>query len=214
MAQSAVSRFTEEQVESLSEGLGEPTWLKEYRLAALKSFSSLPLETSPLYKKYEGVSAFDPEQFSVAHSAETVDLRSHFEGFLTGKETNIILQGNSTTVHVDLDAEFEKSGVEVLSIREAVPRHEKLLRELLTRRLADPSNERYAAFNAAFFNSGTFIRVPKGVAAPSALRRMLVTRNPASSIVEMTIIYAEESSKFSYLEEVYTGESRSPFLVS
>src|SRR5271169_2658085 len=109
MAQSTASRFTEEQVESISNGLGEPGWLKEYRLAALKSFSSLPLETSPLYKKYEGVSAFDPEQFPVARSVENVDLRSHFDGFLTGKETNIILQGNSTTVHIDLDAEFVKS---------------------------------------------------------------------------------------------------------
>jgi len=214
MAQSTVSRFTEEQVESISKRLGEPSWLKEYRLAALKSFSTLPLETSPLYKKYEGVSAFDPEQFSVAPSDERLDLRTHFQGFLTGKETNILLQGNSTTVHVDLDPEFAKSGVEVLSMREALSKHEALVRELLTRRLADPSGERYAAFNAAFFNSGTFIRVPKGVSAPSALRRMLVTRDPLSSVVEMTIIYAEESSKFSYLEELYTATSKAPFLVS
>jgi len=214
MAQSAVSRFTEEQVESLSKGLGEPSWLREYRLAALKSFSSLPLETSPLYKKYEGVSAFDPEQFSAAPADEQLDLRAHFEGYLTGKETNIILQGNSTIVHVDLDPEFAKSGVEVLNMREAVARHEPLVRELLARRLADPSNERYAAFNAAFFNSGTFIRVPKGVAARLPLRRMLVTRNPPSSIVEMTLIYAEEASRLSYLEELYTAEGKDPFLVS
>jgi Fe-S cluster assembly protein SufB len=214
MAQSAVSRFTEEQVESLSKNLGEPNWLKDYRLEALRSFSSLPLETSPLYKKYEGVSAFDPEQFSVAQSEERVDLRTHFEGYLTGKETNIILQGNSTTVHVDLDADFANSGVEVLSMREAISKHEPLLRELLTRRLANPSNERYAALNAAFFNSGTFIRVQRGATAPSALRRMLVTRNPSSSIVEMTIIYAEEASRLSYLEELYTAESKGPFLVS
>jgi len=214
MAQSVASRFTEEQVESISKRLGEPNWLKEYRLAALKSFSSLPLETSPLYKKYEGVSAFDPEQFSVVPADERLDLRTHFEGFLTGKETNIILQGNSTTLHVDLDQEFAKSGVEVLSMHDAVSKHEAIVRELLTRRLAEPSGERYAAFNAAFFTSGLFIRVPKGVVAPAALRRMLVTRDPASSIVETTMIYAEEASKLSYLEELYTGSGKSPFLVS
>ncbi len=201
-------------MESLSKSLGEPSWLKEYRLDALRSFSSLPLETSPLYKKYEGVSAFDPEQFSVQPADERIDLREHFKGFLTGKETNIVLQGNSTTVHVDLDQEFAKSGVEVLSMREALSKHEPLLRDLLHRRLADPSKEKYAAFNAAFFESGTFIRVPRGVRAPSSLRRMLVTRNPSSSIVEMTMIYAEESSSLSYLEELYTAESKGPFLVS
>ena len=171
MAQSAVSRFTEEQVESLSKALREPNWLKEYRLDALRSFSSLPLETSQLYTKYQGVSAFDPEQFAVGPGGERVDLRKHFEGYLTGKETNIILQGNSTTVHVDLDQDYSRSGVEVLSMPDALSKHESLLRDLLTRRLADPSKEKYAAFNAAFFNSGVFILVPKGVAAPSALRR-------------------------------------------
>jgi Fe-S cluster assembly protein SufD len=214
MAQSAVSRFTEEQVESLSRSLGEPGWLKDYRLEALRRFSSLPLETSPLYTKYAGVSAFDPEQFPVGLGEESVDLRKHFEGYLTGKETNIILQGNSTTVHVDLDEDYAKSGVEVLSMGEALTKHEALLRELLSRRLANPSEEKYAAFNAAFFNSGVFIRVPKGVSAPSSLRRMLVTRNPSSSVVEMTIIYAEEASKFNYLEELYTADSQGPFLVS
>ncbi len=214
MAQSAVSRFTEEQVESLSRSLGEPNWLRDYRLEALRSFSSLPVETSQLYKKYEGVSAFDPEQFSVQPVEERIDLRKHFEGYLTGKETNIILQGNSTTVHVDLDEDYAKSGVEVLTMREALSKRESLLRDLLTRRLANPSEEKYAAFNAAFFNSGVFIRVPRGALAPSPLRRMLVTRSPSSSIVEMTIIYAEEASKFSYLEELYTAESKGPFLVS
>jgi FeS assembly protein SufD len=214
MALSAVSRFTAEQAESLSKSLGEPDWLKEYRLEALRSFSSLPLETSPLYKKYEGVSAFDPEQFAVGPAKEEVDLRRHFDGYLTGKETNIVLQGNSTTVHVDLDEDYAKSGVEVLSIRDAISKHESLLRGLLNRRLADPSKEKYAAFNAAFFNSGIFIWVPKGVSAPSSLRRMLVTRNPSSSVVEMTIIYAEEASKVDYLQELYSAESAGPFLVS
>jgi Fe-S cluster assembly protein SufB len=214
MALSAVSRFTTEQVESLSKSLGEPVWLMEYRLEALRSFTSLPLETSPLYKKYEGVSAFDLERFSVGPPGEPVDLRAHFEGFLTGKESNIVLQGNSTTVHVDLEPEFAKSGVEVLSMHDAIRKHEPLLRGLLARRLADPAKERYAAFNAAFFNSGTFVRVPKGATATSPLRRMLVTRNPSSSIVEMTMIYAEEASRLSYLEELYTAESKGHFLVS
>jgi len=214
MAQSAVSRFTEGQVDSLSKSLREPNWLRDYRLEAFRSFSSLPLETSQLYTKYAGVSAFDPEQFPVGPSEESIDLRKHFEGYLTGKETNIILQGNSTTVHVDLDEEYAKSGVEVLSMGDALSKHESLLRDLLTRRLANPSEEKYAAFNAAFFNSGVFIRVPKGLTAPSSLRRMLVTRNPSSSIVEMTMIYAEEASKFNYLEELYTAESKGPFLVS
>ncbi len=93
-------------------------------------------------------------------------------------------------------------------------KHGDLLRGLLARRLADPAKEKYAAFNSAFFNSGIFIRVPKGVKAPSSLRRMVVARSPSSSIVEMTVIYAEESSGFSFLQEFYSGESAAPYLTS
>ncbi|HUI00335.1 MAG TPA: SufD family Fe-S cluster assembly protein [Nitrososphaerales archaeon] len=214
MAQSAVSRFTEQAVASLSSEMGEPDWLRDYRLQAFRSFVSLPLETSPLYKKYEGVSAFDPEQFSVGMADERLDMRRHFEGFLTGKETNIVLQGNSTVVHVDLDAEFSKSGVEVMTIGQAATRHTQLLKSLLSRRLADPAKEKYAAFNAAFFNAGTFIRIPKGVRAPAGLRRMLVTRNPSTSVVEMNMIYAEEGSSFSYLQEMYSAGVKAKSLVS
>lgn len=201
-------------MESLSRRLAEPGWLREFRLEALGKFVSLPLETSPLYTKYAGVSAFDAEKFPVGEPEEHLDLRRHFEGYLTGRETNVVLQGNSTTLHVDLDEDYAKSGVEVLSIPEAVARHGSLLRDLLRKRLSGPLDEKYAAFNSAFFNSGLFIRVPRGVTAPSSLRRMLVTRDPRSSVVEMTMVYAEESSKLDLLEELYTAESKGPFLVS
>ena len=117
-------------------------------------------------------------------------------------------------VHLDLDPDFVATGVEVLTISEAATKHGPLLRQLLAKRLADPSKEKYAAFNAAFFNTGTFIRVPKGAAPSSSLRRMVVTRDPSTSIVEMTMIYAEEESKLSYLEEFYTGGSDGRYLVS
>src|SRR5271156_6356566 len=103
MAQQTTPSFTEARVEELSKKLGEPDWLREFRLDSLRQFSKLPLEISPLYTKYAAFSSFDPGQFSVGPADESVDLRSHFEGYLTGQETNIILQGNSTTIHIDLD---------------------------------------------------------------------------------------------------------------
>ena len=221
MAQSAISHFTEEQVESLSKRLGEPAWLREYRVEALLSFRSLPLETSPLYTKYENVSAFDPERFPVmpvgagtttttmsaeeapGEGEEQIDLRKHFEGYLTGKETNIILQGNSTTVHVDLDPEVAKSGPGgAQHARRRSRSTESLLRDLLREAPGETPRRRSMPPSTPLSSTtGTFIRVPSGVTVPATLRRLLVTRDPRSSIVEMTIIYAEENSKFSYLEE-------------
>jgi len=214
MAQSAVTHFTERRVEELSSRLREPDWLVEYRLDALRKFLSLPPEPSSLYSKYAGVSMFDPEQFSVADLDEKVDLRTHYQGYLTGKETNIVLQGNSTVLHVDLADDFARSGVEVMSLQDAVSKHGKLLQDLFSRRIVDYTREKYAAFNAAFFTSGTFVRVPRNSVPPSALRKILLIRDPRAGVVERTIVYAEEGSKLDYVEELYTGSSKGQYLAS
>ncbi len=214
MAQQTMGAFTEEKVEALSRSLNEPEWLRSFRIDALGQFLKLPLEISPLYTKYAGVSQFDPGQFSVAPSNEALDLRSHFEGHLTGKETNIVLQGNSTTIHVDLDESLSKSGLEVMTLHEAISRKEGLLRTLFEDKLAKSSGEKFAAFNNAFFNTGTFIHVPRGVEIPSPLRKMVIVRNPSTSIVDQSMVYAEDSSRLNFLEELYTGASETNYLVS
>jgi Fe-S cluster assembly protein SufB/Fe-S cluster assembly protein SufD len=214
MALQTVGVFTEEKVDALSRSRKEPGWLRSIRIDALHEFLSLPLELSPLYTKYTGVSQFDPGQFSVAAPNEVPDLRSHFEGHLTGKETNIVLQGNSTTIHVDMDEPLSKTGLEVMDVGEAVSRKEGLMRELFEDKLAKSRGEKYAAFNNAFFNTGTFIHVPRGVEISSPLRKMLIVRNPGTSIIDQSMIYAEDSSKLNFLEELYTGASAQDYLVS
>jgi Fe-S cluster assembly protein SufB len=214
MALQPVGAFTEEKVDALSSAFDEPDWLRRFRSDSLKDFLRLPLETSPLYTKYASISSFDPTKFSPEPSTERPDLRSHFEGYLTGKETNIVLQGNSTTIHVDLDDSLSKSGLEVMSIHEALSEMEGLLREIFRDKLVKSGNEKYAAFNNAFFNSGTFIHVPRGVEIRAPLRKMLLVKNPATSVIDQTIIYAEESSKLNMLEELYTSSSETPYLVS
>jgi Fe-S cluster assembly protein SufB len=214
LALQPVGAFTEEKVRALSSSFHEPEWLTSFRLRSLKDFATLPLEISPLYTKYTGISAFDPSKFSVDAPSEKVDLRSHYEGYLTGKETNVILQGNSTTIHVDLDETLSKSGLQVLNIHDAIAGNESLLRSLFQDKLVKSSGEKYAAFNNAFFNSGTFIHVPRGVELKHPLRKLLLVKNPGTSIIEQTIIYAEEASSLNFLEELYTSASETPYLVS
>ncbi|MGA2200218.1 MAG: Fe-S cluster assembly protein SufD [Nitrososphaerales archaeon] len=214
MAQQTMGAFTEEKVDALSRSLKEPEWLRSFRIDALGEFLRLPLELSPLYTKYAGVSQFDPSQFSVAPPNEVLDLRSHFEGHLTGKETNIVLQGNSTTIHVDLDESLAKSGLEVMTIHEAISKKEGLMRGLFEDKLAKSKWEKYAAFNNAFFNAGTFIHVPRGVEVSSPLRKMLIVKNPGTSVIDQSMIHVEGSSKLNFLEELYTGGAARNYLVS
>ena len=105
MSQEAVS-FGEDLVRSLSRSLNEPDWLTASRLEACRSFIELPLEINPLYTKYVSTFGFPVDQFRMTTTKSRVDFRSFFGDYLTGKETDIILQGNETQVHAELDDEL------------------------------------------------------------------------------------------------------------
>ena len=214
MSQEALGSFDEKLVTSLSASLGEPTWLREARLKAFRDFDSLPPEQNPLYTKYVSTFRVDLSPFHLTPEKPTVDFRSFFSDFLTGKETNIILQGNDTHVHADLDGSVSSKGVKLMPLHEALATDEELVRKLIERRLSTSSSDKFAAFANAFFNGGTLVHIPRGVTLETPLRRMLLVDSPRSSIIDQTFLYAEEGSKVVFLEELYSKGPAGPSLVA
>jgi len=205
--------FNEDAVRALSEFLKEPAWLRDFRLKSFSAYASLPQEKNPLYTKYAYVSAFDGSKFGVLPQKSKVDLRTFFKDYLTGRENNILLQGNETEVHSELEESVSASGVRLLSLHEALRKDESMVRRLFERRLVKSEDDRYAALINAFFNSGTIAHVPKDVVVPSPLRRMLVTSNPTTSVLDLTFLSAEEGSRLTFLDELYSNPSQGPSLV-
>lgn len=214
MSQTEVSSFDEDLVRSLSASLNEPDWLTSSRLEAYKEFAVLPPEKNPLYTKYVSTFNFPLEQFKLIPGQTEIDFRSFFSGFLTGKESNIILQGNETQVHSELTDDLSTAGVNLMSFHEALRAEEARVRELVERRLVKSRSDRHAAFVNAFFNSGIFVRVPRGVTLDKPLRRMLLLDAPKTSIVEQNFVIAEEQSKLIFLEELYSKGAAVPSLVA
>ena len=214
MPSTAAGSFDEDLAQALSESLNEPEWLKDSRLKALAEFSSLPPEKNPLYTKYVGISSFDLSRFGIVLGKTTVDFRSMFSGFLTGKETNILLQGNETQIHAELDQEAASKGVKLLPLHDALKSDGEMVRRLFEARLVESGGDKFAAFVNAFFNSGTLVYVPKGVTLDKPLRKMLLLDSPKSSVIDQTFVYADEASKLVLLEELYSRGSPGPSLVA
>ena len=198
------SAFDEDLVRRLSKSLSEPDWLAKSRLDAFNHFASLPPEKNPLYTKYVGAFSFPLDPFKLTPGESKIDFRSFFGDFLTGRETDIMLQGNETQVHAELSDELTSKGVELMSFHEALKREEAKVRALVEGRLVRSEGDRFAAFVNAFFNSGTFVRVPRGVTLDRPLRRMLLLDSPKTSVVDQTFVVAEEGSKLVFLEEKYS----------
>jgi FeS assembly protein SufD len=205
--------FDEELVRRLSKSLQEPSWLTQERLGAYERFSALPEESNPLYTKYVRAFGVGLGSFTVKAEREHLDLRTFFRGFLTGKESNVLLQGNNTPIHTDLDPDLVAEGVALMPIHEALKAHESLVKEAFDLR-PKSGNDKYRAFIAAFFNGGTFLHVPRGVALGKPLRRMLLLDSPVSGIVELLLVHAEEESKVVFLEEMYSKGAQPQALVA
>lgn len=214
MSQTAVSSFNEDLVKALSSALKEPDWLTRSRVEAFKSFASLPSETNPLYTKYVSTFDFQLDQFKMSSGQSNLDFRTFFGDFLKGNESNIILQGNETQVHAELADDLVSKGVNLMSFHDALRTEEEKVRMLVEQRLAKSESDRYAAFVNAFFNSGTFVRVPAGVVLDKPLRRLLLLDSPRNSIVELNFLVAEEQSKLVFLEELYSKGPPTPSLLA
>lgn len=213
MSQVAES-FGEEFIRTLSKSLNEPDWLTKSRLEAFLSFSELPPELNPLYTKYVSTFGFQIDQFKMTTEKSEVDLRTFFGDFLTGKESNIILQGNETQVHADIADRLASQGVSLMSFHEALGAEESKVRSLVERRNVKSSGDRYGAFVNAFFNGGLFVRVPRGVTVEEPLRRMLLLDSPRTPIVEQLFVIAEEESKLVFVEELYSKGASAPSLAA
>ncbi|HME18790.1 MAG TPA: Fe-S cluster assembly protein SufD [Nitrososphaerales archaeon] len=214
MSQQALGPFNEDLVKSLSGSLGEPTWLREARLRAFQEFVSLPLERNPLYTKYAQISGFDLSQFAMGPERSVPDFRSFFRDYLTGKEKNILLQGNDAAVHSELEESLSSTGVVLMPLSDALKQHGPTLKRLFEGRLVKSEQDRFAAFVNAFFNSGTFVHIPRGVEVRGPIRKMLLVDAPRSGIIEQVFIHAEEQSKLVMLEELYSRGAKAPSLVA
>ena len=214
MSQTAVSSFDEDLVKAISSSLNEPSWLTQSRLDAFKQFASLPPEKNPLYTKYVSTFRFSLDQFTVVTGKTPLDFRSFFGEYLTGKETDILLQGNETQVHAEMSRETSSMGVNFMSFHEALRAEEAKVRALVERRLVKSESDKFAAFVNAFFNGGTFVRVPKGVTLDRPLRRMLLLDSPKTSIIEQNFVVAEDEARLNFLEELYSKGKPVPAFVA
>ncbi|MDG6913802.1 MAG: Fe-S cluster assembly protein SufD [Nitrososphaerota archaeon] len=214
MSQASVSSFNEDLVRSTSESLGEPSWLRDARLDSFGHFTRLPPEKNPLYTKYAGLFGLSLEKFGVTQARSDIDFRSFFGGFLTGKESNILLQGNETQVHRELSEDLVSLGVNLMSFHDALREEETKVRKLIEARVVRSESDKFAAFVNAFFNCGTFVRVPRGVALDKPLRRMLLLDSPRTSVIEQNFVIAEEGARLVYLEEQYSKGASSPAFVA
>ncbi len=206
--------LNEDIVALISAKKGEPAWLLEWRLGALRHFLTLEEPTWP-HLHHPSIDFQDMHYWAAPKpkgpaltSLDEVDpeIRATFDKLgislaeqerLSGVAVDAIL--DSVSVATTFKARLAEAGVIFCSFSEAVREHEELVRRYLGS-VVGPRDNFYAALNSAVFSDGSFCFVPAGVRCPMELSTYFRINAAQTGQFERTLIVAEEGASVSYLE--------------
>ena len=161
--------LNQEAVEKLS--ADEPIWLRERRAHAWDVYERTPMPTTRLeewrYTDLRRKLDLDALHLSAAQtapddpSAWPEALRAAMDEDREASGHIVVIDGH--VVHADIDPALAGKGVKLLSLHEAVESEPELLQEFLATDAVPPEEGKFAALNAALWNDGIFLYVPRGV---------------------------------------------------
>ncbi len=215
--ESAPPGLSEDIVRWISAKKGEPEWLTDWRLRALRHFFKLVEEDqNPKWANLE-VPPIDLQAISYyAAPKPKLELESldqvDAEILKTYEKLGIPLLEQKRLAGVAVDAIFDsvsvantakeslkKHGIIFSSVSEAVQEHPELVKKYLGS-VVPYSDNYWAALNSAVFSDGSFVYIPPGVRCPLELSTYFRINAKGSGQFERTVIIADKGSYVSYLE--------------
>jgi Fe-S cluster assembly protein SufB len=212
-ADSAPPGLSEDIIRLISAKKGEPDWMLQWRLKALRHWFTMTEPTwanvhyPPIdYQKIVYYSA--PRQRKRPGSLDEVDpkLLETYEKLGIPLEEQKVLAGvavdavfDSVSVATTFKEKLAELGVIFCSFSDAVQNHPDLVRKWLGS-VVPYSDNFFATLNSAVFTDGSFVYVPKGVRCPMELSTYFRINAASTGQFERTLIVAEEGSYVSYLE--------------
>ena len=209
--------LNEDIIRLISQRKGEPEFMLEWRLRALRHWLALdrdkgePKWANIKYEPidYQGITYYSaPKQKPVVDSIESIDP----EILRTYEKLGIPLEEQKRLAGVAVDAVFDsvsvattfksklaEMGIIFCSFSEAVKNHPDLVRKYLGTVVPYTDNY-FASLNAAVFTDGSFVYVPKGVRCPLELSTYFRINAAETGQFERTLIIADEGAYVSYLE--------------
>jgi len=136
----------------------------------------------------------DPE---LLQTYEKLGIPLHEREALAGVAVDAVF--DSVSVATTFKGKLSELGIIFCSFSEAVRDHPQLVKKYLGS-VVPPSDNFFAALNAAVFTDGSFCYIPKGVRCPMELSTYFRINAKDTGQFERTLIVAEDGAHVSYLE--------------
>lgn len=207
-------------VEEISARKGEPPWMREKRLQALKIFQNKPLPKwggdlttlnfGDIYYYLEPTSkpqtSWEALPKEIRETYDKIGLPEAEKNYLAGVKA----QYESVVVYGSLVDSLKKKGVVFLGMDEGLKKYPELVREYFGT-IVPAADNKFAALNSSVWSGGSFIYIPPGVKVETPLQAYFRINAANMGQFERTLIIADEGSFVSYLEgcsaPVYSTDS-------
>ncbi len=190
-------------VEGIIEQYSEPSWLAGERRAALRSFEAQPFPTRRDENwRYTDLKRFAldglelvsaPTDKSVSKRIETRITDSDAEGVLVYKGGEVVYR----------DSRISEAGVIFTDLRTALAEHEALVKKHLYS-VVNATQSKYTALNAALWQNGTFLYVPKNTEVELPLGAFY-SADAGGLSAPRTLVVLEANAKATFIDE-YSSE--------
>lgn len=188
MSDSSESALSTELIRHMSDELGEPDWMNEFRLRCLETYreqdeQSGQIQTTDLPMMFTDLSADQilPDQDERERWARTAEKQEGVE-------------------------RLKEKGVLFMPLNEALQRYPDRVRRYFMRHAVPPGRNRFASLHGALWNGGTFVYVPEDVEVDIPLTVYHQTASDSSYVFLHQLIVAEPGSSVRFFEGCSTSD--------
>jgi len=206
--------LNEDVIRVISAKKEEPEWMLEWRLKAFRQWQKMEEPTwhnvkyepidyqsisyySAPKSKDDGPKSLDEVDPEILRTYEKLGIPLEEQKMLAGVAVDAVF--DSVSVATTFKKRLAEAGVIFCPISEAIREHPELVQQYLGS-VVPPTDNFFAALNAAVFSDGSFVFIPKGVRCPMELSTYFRINAQNTGQFERTLIIAEEGAQVSYLE--------------
>ncbi|MEO2034900.1 MAG: Fe-S cluster assembly protein SufD [Planctomycetaceae bacterium] len=193
--------FDSEIFEKFLASRDEAVWITDARRAAYAQYEELlSAELDPEEFKRVDLRVFNAGKFRPA--AKPLDASS--VSTLLADKTEYggrIVHVDGHTTHTDSVDELAAQGVLFGDLQQLLTKHRELLEPYFLKQAVRPDADRFAAWHAAFWTSGTLLYVPRGVDVELPLHSLIAHSSDGVAEFGHTLIIVEDEARATLLEE-------------
>jgi len=213
--------LSEEVVREISWWKGEPQWMTDFRLKALRIFNAKPM--APWFARNMPDIDFDDIYYYLRPAGEQVDewdelpeqMKATYEKLGIPEAERKYLAGvtaqyESEVVYHKNREDLAAQGILFSDMDTAVREYPDIVRRWFGK-IITPGDNKFSALNSAVWSGGSFIYVPPGVTCELPLQAYFRINSENAGQFERTLIIADEGAQVHYIEgcsaPVYSTDS-------